>query len=80
MSKSDYHINMSESTVITVQDTLRAAFHALLQGDTAERDRLCKLAETAWEGDGLSQGMLIGDIPANTPVKTNREGLASYTG
>jgi hypothetical protein len=31
--------------VKTTQDYMRAAFAALLRGDTAERDRLCKMAE-----------------------------------
>jgi hypothetical protein len=31
----------------TPEALLRAAFQALLRGDTAERDRLCALAEAA---------------------------------
>lgn len=31
----------------TSHDYLRAAFQALLRGDTAERDRLCREAESA---------------------------------
>jgi ketosteroid isomerase-like protein len=31
--------------MMTADDCVRAAFQALLRGDTAERDRLCALAE-----------------------------------
>jgi hypothetical protein len=31
--------------MMTIEDCLRAAFAALLRGDTAERDRYCRLAE-----------------------------------
>lgn len=33
----------------TTQEHLKAAFEALLRGDTDERDRQCKLAEEALE-------------------------------
>lgn len=31
--------------MMTAEDCLKQAFQALLRGDTAERDRLCRLAE-----------------------------------
>jgi len=36
---------MTEQTDITVHDCLKAAWEALLRGDTEERDRLCNLAK-----------------------------------
>lgn len=38
---------------ITVEDCLKAAFAALLRGDTAERDRLCELAEFGFDGQSV---------------------------
>ena len=37
--------NRFEETTLTVQDCLAGAFQAILRGDTAERDKLCALAE-----------------------------------
>ena len=45
---------------ITVGDCMRSAFEALLRGDTDERDRLCRLAETAFGSHDW--------VPLNTPV------------
>ena len=42
---------------MNVEDCMRAAFQALLRGDTAERDRLCKLAENLMRaGDRVRAG------------------------
>ena len=38
---------------ITVEDCLKAAMAALLRGDTAERDRLCELAEFGFDGQNV---------------------------
>jgi hypothetical protein len=47
-------------TTITVEDCLKGAFQALLRGDTADRDRLCAMAEKAMRGKPC--------VPGNTPV------------
>lgn len=39
---------MASETKITAEDCLKGAFAALLRGDTAERDRLCALAERSF--------------------------------
>lgn len=61
--------NTDAANKLTVEDCLRGAFSALLKGDTAERDRLCDLAQTAFDGEGLKKGFAVGPIPGNTPVK-----------
>lgn len=38
---------------ITVEDCLKAAMAAILRGNTAERDRLCELAEFGFEGQSV---------------------------
>lgn len=38
---------------ITVEDCMKAAMVALLRGDTAERDRLCELAEFGFDGQSV---------------------------
>ena len=42
-----------------LQDCLAGAFQALLRGDTVERDKLCALAERAFETTG--KDVLPGD-------------------
>lgn len=59
---------MSEKTELTVQDCLTGAFQALLRGDTAERDRLCALAERAFVGKDT--------ISVDTPVLVAKESLS----
>ena len=59
--------SMSDETTITVQDCLAGAFQALLRGDTAERDRLCAMAERAFKDDSTP-------IPCNTPVPLGKGG------
>ncbi len=49
-----------QGTKITIDDCMKAAFQALLRGDTAERDRLCHAAATAFCGRE--------SVPADTPV------------
>lgn len=41
---------MSNKTKITVQDCIQGAWQALLKGDLEGRDRLCAMAERAFEG------------------------------
>jgi hypothetical protein len=55
----------ASETDITVQDCLQGAFAALLRGDTTERDRLCAMASTAFDG--------AGSVPLDTPIKVQRE-------
>ena len=50
---------MSDKTVLTVQDCLAGAFQALLRGDLAERDKLCAMAERAFD----SNEAIAGDKP-----------------
>lgn len=38
-------------------DSLKAAFAALLEGDTAERDRLCRLAEMQMQAEARSAAL-----------------------
>jgi hypothetical protein len=47
---------MEEKEPVTDEDLLRAAFQALLRGDTAERDRLCdriKARQSAREAESV---------------------------
>jgi hypothetical protein len=53
-------------TTITIQDGLRAAFSALLRGDTAERDRICNQLEQTF----ASKDSLPADTPLARPAKT----------
>lgn len=58
---------MAEKTTITVQDAMRAAFAALLRGDTTERDRLVKqMEETFGERE-----VVDGDEPLAPPPKSS---------
>lgn len=54
---------MSDETRFTLQDCVAGAFQALLRGDTAERDRLCAIAEGAFAGEE--------ELPGNTDVLRN---------
>jgi len=47
---------MSEKTKLTVDDCLRAAFQAILKGDTKTRDDLCNLAEKSFNGHDVVTG------------------------
>lgn len=53
---------MGDETKITLEDCLKGAFQALLKGDTAERDRLCALAERTFNNHGNIE--LPGDTDA----------------
>lgn len=53
--------------MMTVEDCMRAAWKALLRGDTAERDRLCDLAKNIMAvQDRLSKG-----YPATEAIVTS---------
>jgi len=43
--------SMSDETKLTVKDCMQAAFQALLNGDLAERDRLCAMIEKVMDND-----------------------------
>lgn len=60
--------SLSDKTELTVQDCMAAAFQAILRGDTAERDRLCAMAERAFQKNGGES------LPGNTPVPLGKEG------
>lgn len=50
-----------EKTTITLEDTLAAAFQAILRGDTVDRDKLCSMAERTFIDNGNQS--LSGDTP-----------------
>lgn len=58
--------NSDKETVLTVQDCMAGAFQALLRGDTAERDKLCAMAERAFKTNE--------EVPADTPVPLGKDG------
>lgn len=60
-------LNNMDTTEITVQDCLRGAWQALLMGNTADRDKLCAMAERAFKGSNEP-------IPGDTPVPLGRDG------
>lgn len=52
---------MSEETIITIGDLLKAAWLALMEDNLAERDRLCAVLERAWPHG-------VDSIPLDTPI------------
>jgi hypothetical protein len=59
----------AKKTEITLQDCLAGAFQALLRGDTAERDRLCALAERAFQSSTQDA------LPADSVVTIEKDKL-----
>ena len=47
---------MTQETDLTINDCLASAFQALLRGDLEERDKLCAMAERAFEGEAVADG------------------------
>ena len=45
---------MADKTTLTVEDCMKAAFQALLRGDTDQRDKLCALVERKMEGQPVA--------------------------
>ena len=52
----------------TIEETMKAAFQALLRGDTNERDRQCALAERTFQAHGNV------DLSGDTPILLGKEG------
>jgi hypothetical protein len=58
---------------MTVEECLRAAWEALLRGDTAERDRLVRLAQNVMSaGERIKQSGDATDIMMGTPIKLDK--------
>lgn len=67
---------------ITADECIKAAFDALLRGDTAERDRLCKMAEQLMRagdrvrsGDKIIEGEFIEVGPPIALTDRSKEAL-----
>ena len=61
---------MAKETKITIEDTMRATFAAILNNDYAERDKLCAMMERTFQEHGNVP------LPSNTPIKTGKENLS----
>ena len=59
----------ADNTDITLQDTLAAAFQALLDNKKDERDKLCAMAEKCFVDNGNPES-----LPHDTLISLNNKG------